>query len=234
MDDLPPLRVLYEDNHCLAIWKPAGALSAHFEGTEETLDRQVKAYLKAKYDKPGNVFLGVVHRLDRPVTGVLLYARTSKAAARLVEQFREGQVEKVYWAVLEGRWERPAGSLQDWLWKDGGTGRVQVVTPAAPGGKQALLDFARRGEAAGQTWLEVRPRTGRTHQIRVQFASRGHPVVGDAKYGARRALAEGIALHARSLSFRHPTRDETVTLTAPLPAAWHEFQLLGIPAEAWE
>src|SRR5215213_6867370 len=109
----PPLDVLYEDNHCLAVAKPAGVPSAHFDGTEPTLDRAVKTYLKAKYQKPGNVFLGVVHRLDKPTSGVLLFARTSKAAARLSEQFREGAVEKTYWAVVEGELPEPAGSLED-------------------------------------------------------------------------------------------------------------------------
>src|SRR5438034_5193461 len=113
-----PLEILFEDNHCLAIAKPAGCLSTHFQGKEETLDRAVKAYLKEKYGKPGNVFLGVVHRLDRLVSGVLLFARTSKAAARLAEQFREGTIEKVYWAVVEGDVQRQAGSLEDWLLKD--------------------------------------------------------------------------------------------------------------------
>src|SRR5205823_10499805 len=116
MENLP--EILYEDNHCLAIAKPTGALSTHFQGGEETLDRAVKRYLKEKYRKPGNVFLGIVHRLDRPVSGVLLFARTSKAAARLAQQFREGTVEKVYWAVVEGEVERTAGSLEDWLRKD--------------------------------------------------------------------------------------------------------------------
>src|SRR5436853_4707154 len=107
----PPLEILYEDNHCLAIAKPAGSLSTHFQGKEETLDRAVKAYLKEKHQKPGNVFIGVVHRLDRAVSGVLLFARTSKAAARLSEQFREGTIEKVYWAIVEGNVEKNAGSL---------------------------------------------------------------------------------------------------------------------------
>src|SRR5262244_3490563 len=121
--DLPPLDILFEDHHCLAVAKPSGVVSAHFQGKEETLDRAVKAYLKERYHKPGNVFLGVVHRLDRPVSGVLLFARTSKAAARLSQQFREGTIEKTYWAVVEGEVERTAGSLEDWLRKDRDAGR---------------------------------------------------------------------------------------------------------------
>src|SRR5262249_17515852 len=115
---LPLPEILYEDNHCLAIAKPSGLLSTHFQGKEETLDRAVTQYLKEKYHKPGNVFLGVVHRLDRPVSGVLLFARTSKAAARLAQQFREGTIDKVYWAIVEGEPGRTAGSLEDWLRKD--------------------------------------------------------------------------------------------------------------------
>jgi 23S rRNA pseudouridine1911/1915/1917 synthase len=215
-----PLEILYEDNHCLAVAKPAGSLSTHFEGREETLDRAAKAYLKGRYGKPGNVFLGIVHRLDRPVSGVLLFARTSKAAARLAQQFREGTVEKVYWAVVEGEVARAAGSLEDWLRKDRDTGRVEVVEPQEPGSRQALLHYQRRAGHGGLTWLEVRPQTGRTHQLRVQLAHHGSPVYGDAKYGAVHTFGRAIALHARALTFLHPVRYEPVTLTAEVPRAW--------------
>jgi 23S rRNA pseudouridine1911/1915/1917 synthase len=217
---LPPLEVLYEDNHCLAVDKPSGWPSTHYQGGEETVDRAVKAYLKEKYHKPGNVFLGVVHRLDKPVSGVLLFARTSKAAARLSEQFREGSVEKVYWAVVEGEVERQAGSLEDWLRKDKEAGRVEVVEPGEPGARQALLHYTRHGNHGGLTWLEVRPQTGRTHQLRVQLARHGHPIYGDAKYGAVHTFPAGIGLHARSLTFLHPIRYEPVTLTAEVPRPW--------------
>jgi 23S rRNA pseudouridine1911/1915/1917 synthase len=214
------LDILYEDNHCLAVAKPAGVPSAHFAGREETLDRLVKQYLKDRYHKPGNVFLGVVHRLDKPVSGVLLFARTSKAAARLAEQFRAGTVEKVYWAVVEGAVGRMAGSLEDWLRKDEAAGRVDVVAPREPGARQALLHYQRRAEHGGLSWLEVRPQTGRTHQLRVQLAHHGHPIYGDAKYGSVHTFAAGIALHARALTFLHPVRYEPVTLTAEVPRAW--------------
>ena len=121
----PPLEILFEDNHCLAVGKPAGVPSTHFDGRTETVDRLAKVYLKEKYHKPGNVFLGVVHRLDRPVSGVLLFARTSKAAARLSEQFRQGSIEKVYWAIVEGEVQRTAGTLEDWLRKDEESRRVE-------------------------------------------------------------------------------------------------------------
>jgi 23S rRNA pseudouridine1911/1915/1917 synthase len=217
---LPPPEILYEDNHCLAVAKPAGSLSTHFQGWEETLDRAVKQYLKAKYDKPGNVFLGVVHRLDKPVSGVLLFARTSKAAARLAEQFREGTVEKVYWAVVEDEMATAAGTLEDWLKKDTDRGRVDVVEPRTPGARQALLHFQRRAVQDDLTWLEVRPQTGRTHQLRVQLAHHGHPIFGDARYGSVHTFDQAIALHARALTFLHPVRYEPITLTAEVPRSW--------------
>jgi 23S rRNA pseudouridine1911/1915/1917 synthase len=216
----PPLEILFEDNHCLAIVKPAGSLSTHFQGREETLDRIAKRYLKDKYQKPGNVFLGVVHRLDRPVSGVLLFARTSKAAARLAEQFREGTVEKVYWAVVEGAVKRDAGTLEDWLKKDPERGRVEVVEPGTRGARQSLLHFQVRATHEDLSWLEVRPQTGRTHQLRVQLAHHGHPIYGDAKYGSIRLFDDQIGLHARSLTFLHPIRYEPITLTAEQPRPW--------------
>jgi 23S rRNA pseudouridine1911/1915/1917 synthase len=215
-----PLDILFEDNHCLAVNKPAGCLSTHFDGREETLDRAVKAYLKDRYHKPGNVFLGVVHRLDRPVSGVLLFARTSKAAARLAQQFREGTVEKVYWAVVEGEVQRAAGSLEDWLLRDRERGRVEVVEPQEEGARQALLHYNRRASHGGLTWLEVRPQTGRTHQLRVQLAHHGQPIYGDSRYGAVHTFGRAVALHARALTFLHPVRYEPVTLTAEVPGAW--------------
>jgi 23S rRNA pseudouridine1911/1915/1917 synthase len=217
---LPPLDILYEDNHCLAVVKPAGCLSTHFQGGEETLDRAVKQYLKDRYAKPGNVFLGIVQRLDKPVSGVLLFARTSKAAARLARQFREGTVEKVYWAVVEGEAARSAGTLEDWLKKDPARGRVEVVAPDTPGARQALLHYQRRGARDDLTWLEVRPQTGRTHQLRVQLAHHGHPIYGDARYGSIHTFDNAIALHARSLTFLHPVRYEPITLTADVPRLW--------------
>jgi 23S rRNA pseudouridine1911/1915/1917 synthase len=216
----PSFEILYEDNHCLAVVKPSGVLSTHYEGREETLDRAVKAYLKDKYHKPGNVFLGVVHRLDRPVSGVLLFARTSKAAARLTRQFREGSIEKVYWAVVEGEVERTAGSLEDWLLKNETAHRVEIVEPHEDGARQALLHYHRRAVHGGLTWLEVRPQTGRTHQLRVQLAHHGHPIYGDAKYGAIHTFGRAIGLHARSLTFLHPIRNEPITLTADVARSW--------------
>ena len=228
------LDILYEDNHCLALNKPAGWPTTHFDGKDETVDRLVKAYLKEKYGKPGNVFLGVVHRLDKPVSGSLLFARTSKAAARLSEQFREGGVEKCYWAVVEdqvnparkgGRHAPPwatadAGSLEDWLKKDEPKMRVEVVEPETPGAQFARLLFQVRARHNGLVWLELRPHTGRKHQLRVQLASRGAPIYGDLKYGSDHTLGHAIGLHARSLTFLHPTTKNPITATADVPKLW--------------
>jgi 23S rRNA pseudouridine1911/1915/1917 synthase len=214
------LEVLYEDNHCLAIVKPCGVPSAHYQGGPVTLDHQVKAYLKAKYQKPGNVFLGVVHRLDKPVSGVLLFARTSKAAARLSEQFRAGTVEKVYWAVVEGDVERTAGTLADWLRHDDTAHCVEIAEPQAPAARLALLHFHCRARHAGLSWLELRPQTGRRHQLRVQLAHYGHPIYGDSKYGSVHTFDGAVALHARALTFLHPVKNEPVTLTADVPVLW--------------
>jgi 23S rRNA pseudouridine1911/1915/1917 synthase len=213
-----PLDILFEDNHCLAVHKPSGIGSAHFQGRDETMDRLVKQYLKDKHQKPGNVFLGVVHRLDKAVSGVLLFARTSKAAARLAEQFREGTVEKVYWAMVEGDVQTQAGTLEDWLIRT--DERVEVVPPGTPGAKQALLHFQKKGSHRGVTWLEVRPQTGRTHQLRVQLAHHGHPIYGDAKYGSVRTFGNAIGLHARALTFLHPIRYEPIALVAEPPPRW--------------
>jgi 23S rRNA pseudouridine1911/1915/1917 synthase len=225
----PPLEILYEDNHCLAVVKPAGVPSTHFQGREETLDRAVKAYLKDKHHKPGNVFLGVVHRLDKPVSGVLLFARTSKAAARIAEQFRESTVEKIYWAVVEGEVGRSAGTLEDWLQKDEDRRRVDVVEPRTKGARQALLHYQVRGTHGGLSWVEIRPQTGRTHQLRVQLAHHGHPIYGDARYGSIHTFDGASALHARALTFLHPVRYEPITLQADIPRTWrgrfaHLFQ----------
>jgi 23S rRNA pseudouridine1911/1915/1917 synthase len=229
--DHEPLEILFEDNHCIALCKPAGILTTHYQGKEETLDRQVKRYLKQKYKKPGNVFLGVVHRLDRLVSGVVLFARTSKAAARIAEQFRSGTVHKTYWAIVEGRVPEPSGILEDYLVKDEKNRAVVVAAKGKPGARHAILRFERQIRSSRSacrdnlSLLRINPETGRTHQIRVQVAHRGYPIWGDRKYGSTRAFGSGIALHARSLKFCHPTRDEEITLTAELPAAWS--QLLG-------
>jgi 23S rRNA pseudouridine1911/1915/1917 synthase len=230
--DTPELSVLFEDNHCLAVAKPAGLLTQGVPAGIVTLESQAKSYLKAKYHKAGNVYLGIPHRLDRPVSGVVLFARSSKAAARLSEQFRERQVVKVYWALLE---RSPAGELppeegvwEDWLLKVQDESRSRRVEPDTPGARLAVLRFRRLSAKEDCALVEVEPQTGRMHQIRVQAAVRGWPVLGDAQYGARLPFGPPaeldrdriIGLHARALTFLHPIRYEPVTVTAPLPEAW--------------
>jgi 23S rRNA pseudouridine1911/1915/1917 synthase len=212
--------VLYEDNHCLAVLKPAGMLTAGDHTGDITLLELARRYLKEKHRKPGNVYLGVVHRLDRPVSGVVLFARTSKAAARLSEQFRAGTVEKVYHTCVEGRPEQPSGEWTDFLVKDEQRNVVRVVPAGTPGARQAVLAYRVLKSSPGSTLLELRPRTGRAHQIRVQLASRGMPILGDVKYDARAVQPGRIALHAAELTFLHPVRREPIAIRAPLPLHW--------------
>jgi 23S rRNA pseudouridine1911/1915/1917 synthase len=221
----PMLDVLLEDNHCLAVNKPAGLLAQGDETGEPSLVDLVRDYLRAKYAKPGNVFVGLVHRLDRPTSGVVLLAKTSKGADRLAKQFREGTVRKVYRAVVEGSPPLDEGEWVDRLAKDEARNIVRVVAPGDPGGRDAHVAYRVLARHAGTTGLELIPTTGRGHQLRVQLASRGMPIVGDRKYGARSTLLarDGrprVALHALSLTFRHPTRPEELTVTAPMPREW--------------
>jgi 23S rRNA pseudouridine1911/1915/1917 synthase len=224
-----PLEVLYEDNHLLVVNKPAGLATMGLPEGQPTLLTVAKDYIKQKYDKPGNVYMGIMSRLDAPVTGVVLLARTSKAAARLTEQFRSREVDKTYWAVVEGRVKPDAGALVDHLVDVERYRKMQVVQPTAPGAQEARLSYRRLSSAGIDSLVEVVLETGRKHQIRLQFAHRGHPVVGDQKYGSRRRFASGIALHARRLVVRHPIHDGPLTFLAPLPASW---RVLGIDENA--
>jgi 23S rRNA pseudouridine1911/1915/1917 synthase len=211
-----PLVVVYEDNHCLAVVKPAGLLTAGDKTGDVSLVDQVRDYLRTKYKKPGNVFVGVVHRLDRPVAGVVLFARTSKAAARLSEHFRSGRVEKIYQALVEGRVVAREGLLVDRLVKDHKTNVVRRAADANkdPRARKSRLSFRRLKSTPTTTLLEIQPMTGRSHQIRVQLAAAGHPIVGDRKYGSKRPFQEGIALRAVRLTFEHPTTKVPITVEA--------------------
>lgn len=217
------LHVLHEDNHCIAVLKPARMLTAGDRTGDVSLLDRVRDYLKQKYQKPGNVFVGLVHRLDRPVSGVVLFARTSKGAARLSEQFREGTVLKVYRAVVEGNVADPNGEFVHWLLKNSETNTVRSVPPNTPSARASRLRYRELHSAGGLTLLEITPETGRSHQIRVQLAERGHPICGDGKYGSQRAMQGAIALHASQLTFDHPTRHEPVTVSAPDPANWEKL-----------
>ncbi|MFH1755941.1 MAG: pseudouridine synthase [Candidatus Latescibacterota bacterium] len=210
------MKILYEDNHLLGVFKEAGRLVQGDRTGDVTLLTLAKEYLKEKYHKPGNVFLGLVHRLDRPVSGVVLFAKTSKAASRLAGEFQLRRVTKVYWAVLEGLPDALSGTLVSDLVRRGTHTRVASGQHAKA--KRAALDYQVLAHESVYTLVEVQPSTGRHHQIRVQFANMGHPVAGDMKYGSSGALADrSIALHALRLGVAHPVKDELVNLEAPPP-----------------
>ena len=218
-----PLEVLYEDNHLLAVNKPAALATMGAPAGRPTLLTIAGEYVKRKYAKPGNVYLGVMSRLDAPVTGVVLLARTSKAARRMTEQFRTHAVEKLYWALAEGCVEPPADECVDWVGQDRRHRRMHIVGPSLPGAKRAQLSYRRLRRVHGNSLLEVALQTGRKHQIRLQLAHRGFPILGDRKYGSLVRLPAGIALHASRLAFTHPVKGERIELEAPLPEAWRRL-----------
>jgi len=214
------LAILYEDNHLLALDKPAGLPTMGVAADRDSLLVQAKEYIKRRYQKPGNVYLGAMSRLDAPVSGIVLFARTSKAAARLTEQFKSRTVEKQYWALVTGDVKPPSGRLVDFIRADERHRRMHRVAGGEPGAQEARLAYRRLAELPAGTLVEVELETGRKHQIRLQLSGRGWPILGDRKYGSRQAFAVGIALHSRRLAFTHPTRDERIELAAPLPATW--------------
>jgi 23S rRNA pseudouridine1911/1915/1917 synthase len=215
---------LYEDNHCLALDKPAGLLSQGDATGDVSILDLAREDLRVRFNKPGNVFVGLVHRLDRTVSGVILLAKTSKGASRLSEQFRGRSVEKTYLAIVEGSPSDESGEWVDSLVKDSQTNTVRVVSSSVSGDR-AALEYRVLERCGERSLIELRPTTGRGHQLRVQLASRGLPIVGDRKYGAvssLKALDGGfrIALHAFQLSFNPPTRDQKVVVRSELPADW--------------
>lgn len=229
--------VLYEDNHCLAVEKPAGLLTMGDATGDPSLVTWAKAYLAEKYQKPGAVFVGVVHRLDRPVSGVVLLARTSKGAARLSAQFREHTVEKVYRALVPAGLREDEGEFRDYLAKDSTTNVVRTVADAKHG-LESLTRYRVLNRQSRWTLVELRPVTGRGHQLRVQLASRGCPILGDQKYGSSVAGGGQIALQAYALTFAHPTRQEPITVAAPFPKSWSQFsegrELAKLAASHWD
>jgi 23S rRNA pseudouridine1911/1915/1917 synthase len=215
-----PLKILLEDNHLLAVIKPPGLATMGVAAGEPSLLTLAKDYLKKKYTKPGNVYLGVVSRLDEPVSGVVVFARTSKAAARLSEQFRSRSVEKIYWGVVEGRLEPPSGEWIDVVAKDETARRMRRVSAAAPEAREARLRYRRLKVLPAASLVEFELETGRKHQIRLQCSLHGHPILGDRKYGSTRPFPDGIALHARRLAFDHPITKARIELEASLPRSW--------------
>jgi 23S rRNA pseudouridine1911/1915/1917 synthase len=225
------LEILYDNGPCLVVNKQPGILTQAPAGID-SLEVQVKAFYREREKKEGNIYLGLPHRLDRPVSGAIVFARHVRAAQRLSSQFENRTVTKLYWAVVEGDVQPDEGTWTDYLHKRHGMRQSIVVPEGDPRGKIAIMRYRSLGPIEGVgTWLEIELETGRTHQIRIQSSSRGHPVVGDAQYGSTRWFGEqfqderlrAIALHARELGFNHPMTNEPVDVIAPTSAAWGEL-----------
>ena len=223
-----PDDILYEDNHLLVVNKHAGDLVQPDPSGESALEDQIKAFIKVRDRKPGAVFLGVVHRIDCPVSGAVLFAKTSKALTRLNEMIREGQIKKCYWALTEATPNPEQGELQHYIVRDGRTNRSRAYDTPKSNAKLARLRYEVLGASAHYTLVEVALLTGRHHQIRCHLSKIGCPIRGDLKYGAKRSLpGGGISLHSRSVAFQHPVRQEPVLVMAPVPAGdnlWAYFQ----------
>ncbi len=221
------LQVLHEDNHVIVVNKRPSDIVQGDKTGDITMPDQIKEFLRVKYNKPGNIFCGVVHRLDRPTSGAVVFAKTSKALTRLNEQFREKDTQKVYWAVVEKAPQSNIGHLENFLLKNEKQNKAYVHQKEVPGSKKAILDYRVLAQSDKYTLVEVTLHTGRHHQIRAQMAHIGSIIKGDLKYGAKRSNADGsIHLHARYLSFIHPTTKETIQITAPVPedSLWKWFE----------
>ncbi|HEX4143981.1 MAG TPA: RNA pseudouridine synthase [Pirellulales bacterium] len=226
----PGFQLLYEEGPCLVVLKPAG-VQTQAPPQFESLETRIKTFLKEREGKTGNIYLGVPHRLDRPVSGAMVFARHVRAAQRLSKQFERREVQKIYWALVEGIVDPPEGTWRDTLWKVHGQPLSQVVDSSHPQGQPAVLHYRTLGAGPHGSWLEIELETGRTHQVRVQAASRGHAILGDAQYGSQVAFGpvceeprqRAIALHGRRLSFAHPMTRAPVSIEAPLPTAWPDL-----------
>lgn len=223
----PQLDILYEDAACLVLHKPAGLLTQAPLGID-SLEFRAKQFLKARDQRPGEVYLGIPHRLDRPVSGVIVFAKNQRAARRISEQFEGRLVQKTYWGLVAGQVEPATGTWIDYLRKVEGEARSQIVAATDPAGLKAILHYRVQAVVAQGSLLEIELETGRTHQIRVQCAGHGHPLLGDRLYGSEVDFgpataderARLIGLHARLLRFKHPVSKEPRTFVAPLPAVW--------------
>ena len=222
------MTVVYEDNHIIVVNKTASEIVQADKTGDTPLSETVKQYLKEKYQKPGNVFLGVTHRLDRPVSGLVLFAKTSKALTRLNEMFRAGEVKKTYWAVVKNAPKESEGELVHFLVRNEKQNKSYAYDKEVPNSKKAVLDYRLIGRSENYYLLEVDLKTGRHHQIRCQLAKMGCPIKGDLKYGSPRSNPDGsICLHARRVRFVHPVSKELIELKAPLPEGnlWKGFEL---------
>lgn len=213
------MEIIYEDNHLIAVNKTCHDIVQGDKTGDIPLSETLKAYLKEKYSKPGNVFVGVIHRLDRPVTGIVLFARTGKALARMNELFRGGNVKKFYWAIIKNRPPEQEGTLTHWLVRNEKMNKSFVYKTEKPNAKKAILHYRAVSYSDNYYLLEINLETGRHHQIRCQLAQIGCPVKGDLKYGAERSNPDGgISLHARSIEFIHPVSKEVIQIMADPPA----------------
>ena len=222
------MTVVYEDNHIIVVNKTASEIVQADKTGDTPLSETVKQYLKEKYQKPGNVFLGVTHRLDRPVSGLVIFAKTSKALTRLNEMFRAGEVKKTYWAVVKNAPKESEGELVHFLVRNEKQNKSYAYDKEVPNSKKAVLDYRLIGRSENYYLLEVDLKTGRHHQIRCQLAKMGCPIKGDLKYGSPRSNPDGsICLHARRVRFVHPVSKELIELKAPLPEEnlWKGFEL---------
>lgn len=222
---------LYEDNHIIIVYKSSGEIVQGDKTGDATLADAVKQYIKQKYNKPGNVFLGVVHRLDRPVAGLVVFARTSKALARLNRMFSQGEVHKTYWAITQSEPPLSEDTLTSWITRNEKQNKSYAHPTEVPGSKKAVLHYRLLAHSERYCLLQVRLFTGRHHQIRCQLANMGCPIKGDLKYGARRSNPDGsISLLARCIEFEHPVTHQPVRVVSPLPqdALWQSFKNIAI------
>ena len=223
------MEILYEDNHIIIVNKQAGEIIQGDKTGDRTVADKIKAYLKEKYNKPGAVFLGIPHRLDRPVSGVSIFARTSKALARLNEMFRKGEIEKTYQAIVIHEPQIASGTLEHWLTRNEKQNKAYAHKAPQKNAKKAILDYKVEAKSDRYWLINVQLHTGRHHQIRCQLAAIGCPIKGDLKYGAPRSNADGsICLHARSIRFEHPVSHKIIFTEAPYPSfpLWNVFQKL--------
>ncbi|CAM4112818.1 RluA family pseudouridine synthase [Flavobacterium antarcticum] len=228
LSDKKNLQVLYEDNHIIVVNKRVGDIVQGDKTGDQPLSEVVKEYIKEKYSKPGEVYLGVVHRLDRPTTGIVLFAKTSKALTRLNEMFKNRDTAKTYWAVVKNAPEVPQATLEHYLKRNSKNNTSKAHTKEVPESKSARLDYKVIYQLTNYTVLEINLYTGRHHQIRAQLTAIGSPIKGDLKYGFNRSNPDGgIHLHARKLAFIHPVSKESISIIAPLPdeATWNNIKL---------
>ena len=222
-----PKDILYEDNHIIVVNKRCGELVQPDKECDEALENDIKTMIKVRDHKPGDVFLGVVHRIDRPVSGAVMFAKTSKALTRLNEMIRNGEIHKTYWAIVEERPQHDEASLTHYIVRDGRTNRSRAYDKPTADGKKAMLNYKLLGCSTRYTLLEVELLTGRHHQIRAQLSKIGCSIKGDLKYGAKRSNPDGgISLHSRRVEFLHPVRKEPISITAPTPKdnLWEFFE----------